>query len=642
MCGIAGFFFDDRGRSVDEAPLRAMIDAIHHRGPDGAGFHVEPSVGFGHARLSIIDLAGGAQPLANADDTIWITYNGEVFNYLELREWLASRGHVFKTHSDTEVIVHMYEELGDKFVEQLNGQFAFAIWDRRKRRLLLVRDRTGILPLYYAQIPGGIVFASEVKALLASKWVQPQLDPVGLDELFTFWAPVAPRTVFRNVLQLPPGQMLVVSEGKQQTHQYWSWEFPTRGELRRAPESTLRTELRTALSDATQLRLRADVPVGAYLSGGLDSSALVALLKEKVPDTLHTFSIGFDDANLDESGYQQQVAAWLKTQHHHIQCSHLDIARSFPMAIRHAESPVLRTAPAPMRLLSGSVRQAGIKVVLTGEGADEVFGGYDIFKEAKVRQFWARNPNSAWRPALLKRLYPYLDLTSAQSTAYLREFFGVGLDNPDDPCFTHLPRWATTAQCKLFFSEDWRAQVQESAVERFRASLPAAVTTWHTFNRGEYVEAQTLLPSYLLSFQGDRMLMASSIEGRFPFLDHHVIEFANRLHPSYKMRVLREKHLLKDTMAPSLPPEIVNRHKQPYRAPDAAAFLGDNAPDYVNELLGPTHVNRYGYFEADKVSRLVAKLRRARVSAPRDNMAFVGILSTQLWHSIFVEGRSDF
>lgn len=578
MCGIAGYFYDDRQRPVAEAPLRAMVQAIHHRGPDGVGFHVEPQVGFGHARLSIIDLAGGAQPLANEDDSVWITYNGEVFNYLELREWLLARGHTFKTHSDTEVIVHLYEELGDKFVEQLNGQFAFAIWDRRKGRMVLVRDRTGILPLYFADVPGGIAFASEVKALLASRWIEPQLDPTALDELFTFWAPVAPRTIFRNVSQVPPGHMLIVSSGQRRLQPYWSWNFPEQGAHRRAPESQLRGELRSALSEATQLRLRADVPVGAYLSGGLDSSALVALLKEKVPDTLHTFSIGFDDVGLDESGYQQQVAAWLNTQHHAMQCTHDDIARTFPMAIRHAESPVLRTAPAPMRLLSASVRDAGIKVVLTGEGADEVFGGYDIFKESKVRQFWARNTNSAWRPALLKRLYPYLDLTSAQSAAYLREFFGVGLDNPADPCFSHLPRWATTAQCKLFFADEWRAQMEGGAIERFRAQLPKEMAQWHPFNRSEYVEARTLLPSYLLSFQGDRMLMASSIEGRFPFLDHHVIEFANRLHPSYKMRVLREKHLLKDTMAPSLPPEIINRHKQPYRAPDAAAFLATMPP----------------------------------------------------------------
>jgi asparagine synthase (glutamine-hydrolysing) len=291
-----------------------------------------------------------------------------------------------------------------------------------------------------------------------------------------------------------------------------------------------------------------------------------------------------------------------------------------------------------MQLLSGLVRRSNVKVVLTGEGADEVLGGYDIFKESKVRQFWARQPGSKWRPALLKRLYPYLDLTSAQSTAYLKEFFGVGLDNPDDPVFSHLPRWATTAQCKIFWSDDLRRRVTGSAVDRVRDSLPAEGRRWHAFNRAEYLEAKTLLPGYLLASQGDRMLMASSVEGRFPFLDHRLIGFANRLHPRYKMRVLREKHLLRQAMRERLPEGILRRHKQPYRAPDAAAFLGPQAPDYVNELMGKGCVARYGYFDPEKVERLVAKLRRARVAAARDNMAFVGILSTQLWHAQFVEG----
>jgi asparagine synthase (glutamine-hydrolysing) len=286
------------------------------------------------------------------------------------------------------------------------------------------------------------------------------------------------------------------------------------------------------------------------------------------------------------------------------------------------------------------VRRSDVKVVLTGEGADEVLGGYDIFKESKVRQFWARHPDSTWRPALLKRLYPYLDLTSAQSAAYLKEFFGVGLDRPDDPFFSHLPRWATTAQCKLFLSEDLKRQVEGSAVERFRAVLPERIGHWHPFNRGEYVEARTLLPSYLLSSQGDRMLMANSVEGRFPFLDHRLIAFANALHPRHKMRVLREKHLLRETMKADLPPSIAQRTKQPYRAPDAAAFLQGATPDYVNQLMGRESLARYGYFDPDKVGRLVAKLQRARVNAARDNMAFVGILSTQLWHRTFVEGRA--
>lgn len=630
--------FDARATMPDEAVLRRMVSAIHHRGPDGTGFHVEPGLGLGHARLSIIDLAGGAQPVHNEDGTVWISYNGEVFNYLELREMLERRGHRFYTRTDTEVIVHLYEELGDDFVHELNGQFAFALWDRPRRRLLLVRDRAGILPLYYARTANGVLFASEVKALLAGGQVTAALDPNGLDEAFTFWAPLAPRTMFRGVSQVCPGEMVVLHGDRLERRAWWRWEFLPADALRRAPEAGLQEELRAILTDATRLRLRADVPVGAYLSGGLDSSSLVALLNRSVPEQLRTYSIGFDDAGLDETEPQRRMVEHLHTVNSRIQCTLADIASSFPDTIRHAESPVLRTAPAPMRLLSGLVRRSGVKVVLTGEGADEVLGGYDIFKESKVRQFWARHPDSEWRPALLRRLYPYLDLTTTQSTAYLKQFFGIGLDRPQDPFFSHLPRWATTAQCKLFFSDDLRRQVEGTAIERFRAGLPEGIDRWHPFNRGEYVEARTLLPSYLLSSQGDRMLMANSVEGRFPFLDHRLIEFANALHPRHKMRVLREKHLLREAMARDLPPSIAQRVKQPYRAPDAAAFLQDGAPDYVNQLLGRNCLAGYGYFDPERVGRLVAKLRHARAIAARDNMAFVGILSTQLWHRQFVEG----
>jgi asparagine synthase (glutamine-hydrolysing) len=445
--------------------------------------------------------------------------------------------------------------------------------------------------------------------------------------------------MFRGVSQVCPGEIVVLQGDRLERRTYWRWEFPDAGAHRTAPQAQLEGELRELLMDATGIRLRADVPVGAYLSGGLDSSSLVALLNRTVPETLRTFSIGFEDAGLDETEHQQRMVAHLRTVNARIQCSLSDIAARFPDTIRHAESPVLRTAPTPMQLLSGLVRRSDVKVVLTGEGADEVLGGYDIFKEAKVRQFWARNPASTWRPALLKRLYPYLDLTSATSAAYLKEFFGVGLDRPDDPFFSHLPRWATTAQCKLFLSEDFKRQIEGSAVERFREALPAGIDRWHPFNRAEYIEARTLLPSYLLSSQGDRMLMANSVEGRFPFLDHRLIAFANDLHPRSKMHVLREKHLLREAMRADLPPSIVQRHKQPYRAPDAAAFLQGEGPDYVNQLLGRQCLAGYGYFDPDKVGRLVAKLRRSRVHAARDNMAFVGILSTQLWHRQFVEGQ---
>lgn len=643
MCGLAGIYYDDGQARPDMNVVKRMVRALNHRGPDGQGFLDRPGIGLGHARLGIIDLAGGAQPIANADESIWIVYNGEVFNYPELREGLIARKHSFRTSTDTEVLVHLYEEFGDDFIERLNGQFAFALWDGIRQRLLLARDRAGILPLYWCRVRGcathgpGIAFGSEIKALLATKLVDAEPDPDGIDELWTFWGTVAPRTVFRGIEQLRPGEMVILQPGKVTRRQYWSWQYPIDGQHRRGRLPELKDELGDLLTDATHIRLRADVPVGAYLSGGLDSSSLVALLSNSVARSLHTFSIGFEDPGLDESVHQRVVVEHLKTRHHQLPCSKTDIAATFPAAIRHAESPVLRSAPAPMRLLSQSVRKAGIKVVLTGEGADEVLGGYDIFKEAKVRRFWAQEPGSRCRPLLLNRLYPYLDLAGSKGDAHLRQFFGQGISTPDHPFFSHQPRWATTAQCKMFWRREFAERVSSNAQDRLLASLPGDFDRWHAFNRAEYLEATVLLPGYLLSSQGDRMLMANSVEGRFPYLDHRLIRFANFLHPTVKMRVLEEKHLLREAMRKMLPQSILHRVKQPYRAPDAAAFVGGNSPDYVNELLSPEKLERYGYFEASKVGRLLAKLRSGNVSSTRDNMAFLGILSTQLWHHEFMK-----
>ena len=293
---------------------------------------------------------------------------------------------------------------------------------------------------------------------------------------------------------------------------------------------------------------------------------------------MRTFSIGFEDADYDESKYQQQMIDHLGADHSRISCGNSDIAQAFAQAIWHTEAPVLRTAPVPMMLLSGLVRSQGYKVVLTGEGSDEVLGGYDIFKEAKIRHFWAKNPNSAFRPRLLKRLYPYLDLSQAQAQVYLQNFFGAALDQPNVPHFSHIPRWVSTAKCKEFFSEPLKAQLRDNAMEAMRQSFPPALDRWHPFHRAQYIEVKSLMAGYLLCSQGDRMLMANSVEGRFPFLDHRVIEYANAVHPKLKMKVLNEKYLLKRAMGRYLPEDIVKRFKQPYRAPSIPAFFGSNSP----------------------------------------------------------------
>lgn len=638
MCGIAGFArFKGLPAGVDSL-LQAMVSQLHHRGPDGTGFYADSAVGLAHARLSIIDLAGGAQPIHNEDKTIQVIFNGEIFNYVELREELIAQGHQFYTHSDTEVIVHLYEQHGEGFVNRLNGQFAIALWDIPRRKLLLYRDRPGIAPLYYTQDGDRLVFASEIKAILPALKDKPRVNLQALDQLMTFWAPLSPNTLFDNVFELSPGCMAVLDDNGFRVSRYWDWGFPTqRGEYDWRDEDTLAGELRDLLVDATRIRLRSDVPVGAYLSGGLDSSVLVAMIHHFSDARLRTFSIGFDEASLDESSFQQLMIRKVGANHSRIQCSETDIAEHFYKTIWHTESPVLRTAPVPMRMLSGLVRGQDYKVVLTGEGSDEVLGGYDIFKETKIRQFWTVNRDSGFRPALLKKLYPYLDVSPGRAQEYLRNFFGSNLDEPDLLYFSHTPRWSTTAKTKEFFAEDVKTALRDDAIDLLAKSLPADASSWHYFNRAQYIEAKTLMGGYLLSSQGDRMLMANSVEGRFPFLDHRVIEFANRLPPKLKMKALNEKYLLKKAMGEFLPPEIVNRHKQPYRAPDIPSFFSAKTPEYVETLLGEDAIRRSGLFDPKRVQLLVKKIRAGRAIGYKDNMALVGILSTQVWHHQFMQ-----
>ncbi|MEJ2390872.1 MAG: asparagine synthase (glutamine-hydrolyzing) [Gammaproteobacteria bacterium] len=638
MCGIAGMVCLTSAGKINQKQLEDMIHRLHHRGPDGYGFYHDAQVGFAHARLSIIDLTTGDQPIHNETRSIYTIFNGEIFNYLELRRELERQGHHFYTQSDTEVIVHLYEQYGDDFVQYLNGQFAIALWDKPRQRLLLVRDRIGIVPLFYTRTTDQLQFASEIKSLVQASEHSPRLNLTALDQLMTFWAPVSPQTVFQDVLELPPGQMLVAEAGQVQVKRYWQWQYPDRaGVIADANVDELAGELHDLLVDATRLRLRADVPVGAYLSGGLDSSVITAIIHQHGGVPLRTFSIGFDDADLDESGYQQELIAHLEADHSRIQCGYADIAEQFLSTIWHTESPILRTAPIPMGMLSSLVRQQDYKVVLTGEGSDEVLGGYDIFKEGKIRQFWARFPDSQVRPLLLKKLYPYLDISRKQGLAYLKSFFGIGLEHPELPYFSHLTRWATTARTKEFFSDEVKAQLADDVIDSITPLLPQDIHDWHAFHQAQFIESKLLMSGYLLCSQGDRMLMRNSVEGRFPFLDHRVIEFANRLHPKYKMQGLNEKYLLKKAMAPYLPASIVQRYKQPYRAPDIPSFFHDKTPEIINELISTESLNRYGYFDATRVARLVNKIKQGRAIGYKDNMAFVGILSTQAWHHLFIE-----
>jgi asparagine synthase (glutamine-hydrolysing) len=630
MCGIAGIIRSS-GKETTLESLGAMAAVLRHRGPDGYGFFADPGAGLAHVRLSIIDLAGGAQPLTNEDGSLVITYNGEVYNYVELAVELRRAGHEFRTRSDTEVLVHAWEEWGPGMFERLNGQFAFALYDRRTHTAILARDRFGVRPLYYAQPQGDLVFASEAKALFASGDVTPAPDPVGLDEVFTFWSARAPRTVFAGVSQLPPGCWALWRDGQLTVSRFWSPEYE-QGKVE--PEDAIE-QLDDLLNSSVNLRMRADVPVGAYLSGGLDSTVTGALAAAASPFALRSFSVAFSDPALDESAHQRAVAEVLETEHAVQSIGAEEIGAVFPDVIRHTETPVIRTAPAPMYLLAKLTRERGIKVVLTGEGSDEVLLGYDLFKEAMVRRFCLRQPDSVSRPRLFDRLYPYLNTGQRGGTFWSQFFLTAGA--ADDPLFSHMPRFMLTSRIKDFYTEDLRATLGDTDVmQQLRDDLPADFQRWSSLEQAAYLEVTTLLPGYLLSSQADRVGMAHSIEGRFPFLDHRLFAFASALPGRSRLRGMKEKAILHRWAGEHLPASLPKRAKQPYRAPDVAAFFNASAPPaYRDALLDSSALDAFGWFDPTAVAGLVRRCNAGRATGFLENQALVGILSAQLWHSEF-------
>jgi asparagine synthase (glutamine-hydrolysing) len=643
MCGIAGVFnYPLSGELSYENHMKRMLSVIQHRGPDETGIYLGEKVGLGSVRLSIVDLSTGQQPLSDASGNYWIVYNGEVFNYPELRAELEKKGVKFKTTCDTEIVVQMYAMYGAGCLKYFNGQFAFCIWDKTKQELFLARDRVGIRPLYYWSKDQSFAFCSEIKGIFTLDEIERELDPDSLAQVFTFWTTLTPNTPFKGIYELPPGQHMLVKDGNIRIERYWSMEFPSGNNSNHTSVTQKVEELEDLLKDAVRIRLRADVPVGAYLSGGLDSSVTTSLIHEIDPGVLNTFSIGFKEKAFDETVYQQECAKYFDTRHTAFECTSDDIAEQFEKTIWHTEFPLLRTSPTPMFLLSKKVRERNIKVVITGEGADEILAGYNIFKEAKIRRFWAKDPNSTSRPKLLSKLYPYLPMMKESNNLALKMFFGYKLGETDDPLYSHLLRWHNTSRIKTYFSKEFTSAIKEfDPLDGVYSSLPENFMNWSDLAKSQFLESSIFMSGYLLSSQGDRMGMGNSVEGRFPFLDYRLIEFSAKLPDRYKLNCLNEKFLLKKMSVGKIPDSITKRSKQAYRAPIASSFFSVNAPGTINDILSEQSINEFGIFDPVKVQSLIKKIKNKTNMSEMDQMAIAGILSTQFLYRSFIKEKIE-
>lgn len=638
MCGVAGIVNVNGSAKLNSDVLTRMLSAIKHRGPDESGIFTDGKASIGNVRLSIIDLSTGQQPMCNLKGNLWIVFNGEIFNYLELKDELFALGHRFRTTSDTEVLLHLYEEFGSNCLSKLNGQFVFAIWNTQTQSLFIARDRVGIRPLYYRFFEGDFIFASEIKGINEFPGIVPEINFKAISQLFTFWTPLPGHSPFKDVFELEPGHFLTLEGAKLTIKKYWELTFANHNRYHTTSFNQAQEELYHLLLDAVKLRLRSDVPVAAYLSGGLDSSIITSFIKELSPSHLQTFSIGFTDNDYDESSYQKEVSSFLNTQHTNFFCSAADVAEAFPKVVWYSESPLFRTAPAPMFMLSKKVRESNIKVVVTGEGADEILAGYDIFREAEIRRFWARYPNSRYRPLLLKRLYNYIPQISSMNARMLQFVFGYKLTDTGNPFYAFLQRWNNGSFMRQYFSNSLKETIKNfDPIEEMERMLPKDYYRWDTLSQAQWVESKLLMSNYLLSSQGDRMGMANSIEGRYPFLDYRVIEYTSQLPPDFKLKGINEKYILKKMMKDKLPESILKRSKQAYRAPITSAFFSDNPPEYVNYYLSPEKIKKFDLFNSELVSQLVNKIKSGRPISENDAMAVTAVLSTQLFYAMYIE-----
>jgi asparagine synthase (glutamine-hydrolysing) len=588
MCGIAGFIDLKEPRPVDERVLARMTNTLVHRGPDADGYFTEPGIGLGFRRLAIIDPIGGDQPLFNEDGSIVSICNGEIFNYRELRDGLMKRNHTFKTNCDVEVLPHLYEESGAEFLNRLNGQFAFAIYDRRRKSLLLARDHFGINPLFYTVVEGVLIFASEIKAILKHPLVRPEVNLAGLDQILSFPGLISPQTMFKNIFSLKSGHFLVVSNGEVRVSEYWDLDYPACGEVSfDKPEAYYIERLGELFERSVAYRLQADVPVGFYLSGGLDSSMIAAMISRLSTQKRHAFSISFSDAAISEHKYQSLMAEHVNADLHDIKFGWQEISNRLRDMIYHCECPVKETYNTCSMALSEAARDTGVPVVLTGEGADELFAGYVGYR------FDSLGLRDNGRD----------DLETMLEEEFQERFWG------DKKLFYETDQLALQEIKGALYTPDLYESFEEFDCLRAPLVNRERIRNRHPVHQRSYLDFKLRLSDHLIGDHGDRMALANSVEARYPFLDIDLVEFSRTIPPELKLNQYVEKYILRKIAEGLVPQQILTREKYGFHAPGSPYLMSQNQ-DWINDLLSYSLIKRQGVFNADAIERLKKQYTR--------------------------------
>ncbi len=628
MCGICGIAFAHGDRGSDPEIVHRMTQIIRHRGPDDNGFYIKPGIRMGVRRLSIVDLKTGNQPISSEDESVTLVCNGEIYNFVELRQQLEKQGHRFRSRSDAEVIIHLYEEYGARCLDRLRGMFAFALWDEKKRQLLLARDRLGIKPLYYATAcDGALYFGSEMKSILIADAVQRKIDPQAFKDLFALGFVLSPKTLFATVKRLQPAQYLLYRDGSYTLHKYWQLSFPERGKRTiRLSAGEWAEALRAKIEDSVKIHLAGDVPVGAWLSGGIDSSAIVSLMTKFASNPVQTFSLGFEEySRFDEVTHKKSLADFpeypIANSRVEFKKHHFNL---FTKYLWHREEPVSSVVGLCQMVLSETTSRS-YKVVLTGEGADEIFGGYPWYTLDKILRPFAKLPLQVRRFLLLGPLLPKWKPLASQVFLAPHEM--------------NLPRYAKllglahpeVVQCLL--SERMKINLQ-NCIEPYSAFIGAEDRKqWHPFAQLQHVDTTTRLADFI-NTNLDRLTMAHAVEARVPFLDHELVELCAHIPPALKMRGLREKYILRQAMRKHLPAVVLKRKKRGLGAP-AGAWLRGKLPEFAMEMLSDRSLRQKDYFDAAAARRVLSLHRSGQADYTR---ILVTILSVQSWDELFVQG----